>query len=111
VWTYCHMSVLDPNVVPGASLTAGEPVGLVGHTGDASGPHLHLQLQPPTEWPQREAWFQSFAGKAFTWQDADPNGASPSRTLSFVSSPKQGPVFQVVPSGQAPSPPVVYFSR
>ena len=62
VWTYCHMSVLDANVVPGAQLTAGEPVGLVGMTGDASGPHLHLQLQPATAWPQQEAWFQSFAG-------------------------------------------------
>ncbi|MGZ4382897.1 MAG: lytic murein transglycosylase, partial [Gaiellaceae bacterium] len=33
VWTYCHLSVLDPGVVPGASLTAGEEVGLVGATG------------------------------------------------------------------------------
>jgi len=44
VWTYCHLAVLDPSVQPGVALTAGQQVGLVGETGDATGPHLHLQL-------------------------------------------------------------------
>lgn len=112
VWTYCHMSELDSNVVPGATLTAGEPVGLVGQTGDATGPHLHLQLQPPTAWPQQEAWFQSFAGKAFTWQDAAPSDAT-TRTLAFVAAdepPAPAPVFEVVPTVQA-APSLVYFRR
>jgi murein DD-endopeptidase MepM/ murein hydrolase activator NlpD len=108
VWTYCHMSVLDANVVPGAQLTAGEPVGLVGATGDATGPHLHLQLHPAAEWPQREAWFQSFAGRAYTWRDADPLASS--RGLAFVPTPTAGPVFQVIAS-QDPSPGVVFFSQ
>jgi murein DD-endopeptidase MepM/ murein hydrolase activator NlpD len=68
-WTYCHLSFLDSNVRPGAALSAGEAVGLVGSTGDATGPHLHLQLQPATSYPQDEEWFQSFAGSAFRWQD------------------------------------------
>jgi murein DD-endopeptidase MepM/ murein hydrolase activator NlpD len=112
VWTYCHMSVLDTNVVAGAKLTAGESVGLVGATGDATGPHLHLQLQPATAWPQQEAWFQSFAGKAFTWSDSSP-AAPPMRGLAFVApaaAPTSGPVFQVL-SPQTASPGVVYFSR
>src|SRR5438093_7041860 len=29
-WTYCHLSYLDPQVVPGAVLSAGQSVGLVG---------------------------------------------------------------------------------
>jgi murein DD-endopeptidase MepM/ murein hydrolase activator NlpD len=111
VWTYCHLSVLDADVVPGATLTAGEPVGLVGATGDATGPHLHLQLQPAGAWPQQEAWFQGFAGRAFTWSDG---GAAPVRSLAFAAAPAlaapQGPVFQVV-SGAEAAPPVVYFSR
>jgi murein DD-endopeptidase MepM/ murein hydrolase activator NlpD len=69
-WTYCHLAVLDPTVVDGVSLTAGTQVGLVGATGHATGPHLHLQLQPATSYPQYESWFQGFAGKAFRWQDA-----------------------------------------
>jgi murein DD-endopeptidase MepM/ murein hydrolase activator NlpD len=112
VWTYCHLSVLDANVVPGAALTAGEAVGLVGATGDATGPHLHLQLQPATAWPQQEAWFQSFAGKAFTWSDAAP-ATFPTRGLAFVApaaTPAAGPVFQVI-YPQTASPGVVYFSR
>jgi murein DD-endopeptidase MepM/ murein hydrolase activator NlpD len=68
-WTYCHLSFLDPDMRPGASLSAGIPVGLVGSTGDATGPHLHLQLTPATSYPQVESWFQSFAGSAFRWQD------------------------------------------
>jgi len=68
-WTYCHLSYLEPAVVAGVQLPAGQPVGLVGHTGYASGPHLHLQFAPATGYPQDEAWFQSFAGTAFTWSD------------------------------------------
>jgi murein DD-endopeptidase MepM/ murein hydrolase activator NlpD len=70
VWTYCHLAFLEPGVRDGVSLAAGTQIGLVGSTGHATGPHLHLQLQPPTEFPQNQAWFQSFAGSAFTWQDA-----------------------------------------
>ena len=68
-WTYCHLSYLYPTVQPGAQLNAGDPVGLVGQTGHATGPHLHLQLQPATSYPQEQEWFQSFAGTAFHWSD------------------------------------------
>ena len=69
-WTYCHLSYLEPAVQPGALLATGTPVGLVGSTGHSTGPHLHLQLQPASSYPQEEPWFQSFAGRAFSWQDA-----------------------------------------
>jgi murein DD-endopeptidase MepM/ murein hydrolase activator NlpD len=112
IWTYCHLSVLDSSVVPGASLAAGQPVGLVGSTGDATGPHLHLQLQPAAAWPQQEGWFESFAGRAFSWSDAGTPTPEPVRTLAFSSAPAPaaaGPVFEVLPDpGQAP---LVYFSR
>jgi len=111
-WTYCHLAVLDPSVVPGAALSAGEQVGLVGQTGDATGPHLHLQLQPATAWPQQEAWFQAFAGTAFSWQDGvDSEGAQSTaavRGLAIVAAPRAAPVFQVVPT---PSDGVILFSR
>ena len=68
-WTYCHLSYLYPTVQPGAQLAAGDAVGLVGETGHATGPHLHLQLQPAAAYPQDEQWFQSFAGTAFQWSD------------------------------------------
>jgi len=99
VWTYCHMSVLDPAIHAGAVVSAGTPVGSVGETGDATGPHLHLQLQPPAQWPQRMAWFQSFAGSAFTWSDA-PATTEP-------SAPPRA-VFSVVPTASSK---VVTFTR
>ena len=43
---YCHLAYLDPAVMDGVSLAAGAQIGLVGSTGHATGPHLHLQLQP-----------------------------------------------------------------
>jgi murein DD-endopeptidase MepM/ murein hydrolase activator NlpD len=117
VWTYCHLSVLDTNVVPGASLTAGEEVGLVGATGDASGPHLHLQLQPATAWPQEEPWFQSFAGTAFTWSDEVATEGSaggptfavlgaatvPGRTLAVVGDQPTLDTTAAAPMDAAPS--------
>ena len=99
LWTYCHLSYLEPAVTAGALLTAGVQVGLVGSTGTrSSGPHLHLQLAPPTSYPQAEAWFQAFAGAAFTWQDeAHVHGAS-------------APVFEVVPTVEELSGgPIVLF--
>jgi murein DD-endopeptidase MepM/ murein hydrolase activator NlpD len=94
VWTYCHLAFLEPSVVDGVSLAAGRQIGLVGSTGHASGPHLHLQLQPPTEFPQNQPWFQSFAGSAFTWQDAPTPLELPDAT------PIAPRVFAVVPDSR-----------
>ena len=94
-WTYCHLSVLDAYVRPGIKLAAGQQIGLVGHTGHATGPHLHLQLQPASEWPQQEPWFKSFAGTAFRWEgDPAPRETEAARAPS-------GPVFRVVTTPEA----------
>jgi murein DD-endopeptidase MepM/ murein hydrolase activator NlpD len=103
VWTYCHLSYLAPTVVDGARLAAGEQVGLVGHTGHATGPHLHLQLQPPTAWPQREAWFQSFAGRAFSWNDSPTPGLESAATATATA-----PVFAVAADDSTPT---IEFTR
>ena len=103
-WTYCHLSYLDPQVVQGAVLSAGQPVGLVGSTGDATGPHLHLQLDPPTHYPQLEPWFQRFAGTAFRWQDAPT--PQPSAAASGGAA-----VFAEVSSQDSGSAGVIRFTR
>src|SRR5437870_3714862 len=94
VWTYCHLAFLEPSVVDGVALAAGTQIGLVGSTGHATGPHLHLQLQPPTEFPQNQPWFQSFAGIAFTWQD------SPTPLELPDATPIAPRVFAVVPDSR-----------
>lgn len=40
---YCHLS---DRTVTGGSVKAGQKVGEVGHTGNANGPHLHLEKRP-----------------------------------------------------------------
>ncbi|HEX5467973.1 MAG TPA: lytic murein transglycosylase [Gaiellaceae bacterium] len=103
IYTYCHLSYLEPSIVAGAALAAGAPVGLVGSTGDATGPHLHLQLAPPVSYPQDEEWFRSFAGVAFSWQDAP----TPARR---VGPPE--PRFTVVEiSRDSSAPRIVGFTR
>jgi murein DD-endopeptidase MepM/ murein hydrolase activator NlpD len=101
-WTYCHLSYLDPALSGGVQLAAGTQVGLVGETGHATGPHLHLQLNPATSYPQLQPWFQRFANVAFRWQDSGPTD----------SVPASGRVFAIV-SPTAPTPPgaVIPFTR
>jgi murein DD-endopeptidase MepM/ murein hydrolase activator NlpD len=89
-WTYCHLSYLDPAVQPNAVLAAGTPVGFVGATGEATGPHLHLQLQPAESYPQEEEWFASFAGVAFRWQDEPAPDASGGAVFAVVPPPNEG---------------------
>jgi murein DD-endopeptidase MepM/ murein hydrolase activator NlpD len=103
-WTYCHLSYLDPSVTAGAPLAAGAQVGLVGATGDATGPHLHLQLDPTSSYPQEQPWFQSFANVAFRWQDAAPTDTTPASA--------DGSVFAVVPTQEPVSGgSVILFTR
>jgi murein DD-endopeptidase MepM/ murein hydrolase activator NlpD len=97
-FVYCHLSSLDRSLAPGSRVSAGDPVGRVGSTGNSTGPHLHLGFRPSTHYPQAEAWFQAFAGVAFRWQDAP----TPKRSKSMAGSSLQrrgsvnGPVFRVI---------------
>ena len=93
VWTYCHLAYLEPSVRGGVALSAGTAVGLVGSTGHSTGPHLHLQLQPPSSDPQNQPWFQRFAGSAFRWQDA------PTELEPLTPRPSTR-LFAVVPSSR-----------
>jgi murein DD-endopeptidase MepM/ murein hydrolase activator NlpD len=109
-WTYCHLSYLEPTVTNGAQLASGQPVGLVGSTGHATGPHLHLQLNPTTSYPQEQAWFQSFAGTAFRWQDAPTPEVTAAHAVFAVAT---APVFAVAESESEPQPAdeTVFFTR
>jgi murein DD-endopeptidase MepM/ murein hydrolase activator NlpD len=41
---YAHLDSFDPGVSIGSALGFGQPVGQMGATGNAQGPHLHFEL-------------------------------------------------------------------
>ncbi|WP_233255585.1 M23 family metallopeptidase [Naasia lichenicola] len=43
---YGHMQFGSVGVVEGQTVKAGDFVGLLGNTGDSTGPHLHFELHP-----------------------------------------------------------------
>jgi murein DD-endopeptidase MepM/ murein hydrolase activator NlpD len=45
VTRYGHLSAYVPNVGYGAVVTAGQVIGLVGRTGDATGNHIHFEVR------------------------------------------------------------------
>ena len=100
VWTYCHLAYLDGSIRAGSFLPAGASVGLVGSTGRSTGPHLHLQLNPATTYPQEQAWFTALAGSAFNWA-GESRGQAPGPV-------RTGPVFAAVSAGDAE---VIAFTR
>lgn len=44
-WSSLYAHLLEASVSPGESVRAGQPLGLVGQSGNASGPHLHLEVR------------------------------------------------------------------
>ena len=57
VW-YCHQ--VSALVEPGQRVEVAEPLGLVGSTGNSTGPHLHLEVRPLDQAPvDPELWFEA----------------------------------------------------
>lgn len=81
-----HFSAIEAAIQPGARVTAGQPMALLGRTGDASACHVHFGISPPCmgeadwwvrrgviwPWPYLDAWragqARSPADEIATWQ-------------------------------------------
>jgi len=42
---YCHMSYVNLEVISKGKVEAGQIIGYIGSTGNAKGPHLHLEMR------------------------------------------------------------------
>ncbi|RSM89950.1 hypothetical protein DMH25_39875 [Streptomyces sp. WAC 01325] len=48
MYTYCHLS--QRQVRTGQKVSAGKQLGLVGSTGNSTGPHLHFEMSNSSTW-------------------------------------------------------------
>ncbi|MEV8431189.1 M23 family metallopeptidase [Streptomyces chartreusis] len=48
MYTYCHLS--QRQVRTGQKVSAGKQLGLVGSTGNSTGPHLHFEMSKSSTW-------------------------------------------------------------
>ncbi|OJU10292.1 MAG: hypothetical protein BGN86_02740 [Caulobacterales bacterium 68-7] len=69
---YGHLGSIKKGVVPGATLAAGQAVGLVGNTGRSTGEHLHFEIRSEGK-PLNPALFM---GKTFATADELPLSAA-----------------------------------
>jgi peptidoglycan LD-endopeptidase LytH len=92
-----HLAAIDRAITPGVRVSAGQPVGKVGRTGDAGACHLHFGISPPCArtgdwwiqrgviwpWPYLDSWrtggSRSAVAEVARWQAA--NGC-PKRPLT-----------------------------
>lgn len=63
VW-FCHLSVVA--VAPGQQVKQGEVIGLTGDTGNATGPHLHIEVRTHRLPTDPSAFFFTTPGVAAT---------------------------------------------
>jgi murein DD-endopeptidase MepM/ murein hydrolase activator NlpD len=82
-----HMEAINKNIQPGVRVTAGESLGKIGQTGDASACHLHFGISPICKgtgdwwiqrgvvwpWPYLDSWrsggHKSPVAEIKTWQN------------------------------------------
>lgn len=57
---YAHLA--EVTVVQGQRVSKGQTVGKVGHTGNASGPHLHFEVRVNGEAVDPESWLPPLGG-------------------------------------------------
>lgn len=63
----CHLRQGSVQVQPGDQVTAGQPVGLVGWSGNAEFPHVHLQVRHNRD--VLDPFAPVFAGPRAVWRD------------------------------------------
>lgn len=109
---YWHLARVS--VENGQAIASGEPIGMVGETGCANGPHLHFGVQylgrnvDPYGWcaATPDPWMQNPAGAPSTWLWSDrPSPCDPAPAGAVVvdtgqtSSTHADTIWKPVPSG------------
>jgi murein DD-endopeptidase MepM/ murein hydrolase activator NlpD len=78
-WTsfYCHMRRGSVRVKPGQAVAVGQPLGLVGESGEAAFPHLHFEVRRNRQLVDPFAWGvapSACSGGRMLWSPAAAQG-------------------------------------
>lgn len=81
----------------GAKIKAGDAVGTMGATGNATGPHLHIEVENASTWAYNKNLLDP--NDYINWNDITSSGTSPSSTYPKAVNWKNGstkePVFEL----------------
>jgi murein DD-endopeptidase MepM/ murein hydrolase activator NlpD len=90
-----HLSAIEPGIMPGVQVAAGQALGKTGHSGDARfvDPHLHFGISPPTtpmDWQTRRGTVSPYKYLR-AWERGEPLRpvlpTSPTEPAGRASSP------------------------
>jgi len=76
---YAHMQPNSARVKVGDHVRAGQVIGLLGNSGNSSGPHLHFHIVESPSFLFSDGLpyaFRSFTGAQSTWNDDDPEAGA-----------------------------------
>ena len=87
-YVYAHLDKII--ATPGTTIVAGQQIGVVGQTGDATGPHLHLSI---IDWTNRKYIDPvGFIDSMFlNWLKAHPYGGNPYPILGDTTTNPENP--------------------
>ena len=70
---YAHLSGLEPGITEGVVIGFGQPLGMMGQSGNATGIHVHYEVLTG-EWGARGVWGLT-PTNPLSWPPYDPDGA------------------------------------
>jgi murein DD-endopeptidase MepM/ murein hydrolase activator NlpD len=104
---YAHLAEIDPNLRPGMRISAGTPMGRMGMTGNATGVHLHYEVQVDGLLvdPLHYGMPQPYVTTPVTQSYPEPLPLPAQEAAPYEAAPEQAPASEAYPEPVRLRPP------